>query len=248
VIAWRRTGRKFPAPFLLAGTLAAGTSPRFVAVIATINTIYFVILSLSLIISVFNPRPPTAAPFNAMFGSNMNRSRATKKIGFVVVMILFGVALFSTRYYLVDLPVYHFFGGGEGPDPPALHLRGEFVESNLGAAEGPSGALTVRMIAQQFVFVPQCVEVPAGVPVTFRMTSADVVHMLSFLGTDYGLKVVPGAVTEATFTFSKPGTFKIPCHEFCGAGHYAMRGQLNVVPREQFAGMLPGERRACELR
>jgi len=183
-----------------------------------------------------------------MFGSNMNRPRATKKIGFVVVMILFGVALFSTRYYLVDLPVYHFFGGGEGPDPPALHLRGEFVESNLGAAAGPSGALTVRMIAQQFVFVPQCVEVPAGVPVTFRMTSADVVHMLSFLGTDYGLKVVPGAVTEATFTFAKPGTFKIPCHEFCGAGHYAMRGQLNVVPRDQFAGMLPGERRACELR
>jgi cytochrome c oxidase subunit 2 len=183
-----------------------------------------------------------------MFGSNMNRSRATKKIGFVVGLILFGVALLSTRYYMVDEPVYHFFGGGEGPDPPALHLRGEFVESNLGAAEGSSGALTVRMIAQQFVFVPQCVEVPAGVPITFRMTSADVVHMLSFLGTDYGLKVVPGAVTEATFTFAKPGTFKIPCHEFCGAGHYAMRGQLNVVPQEQFARMLPGERRACEIR
>jgi hypothetical protein len=104
-----------------------------------------------------------------MFGSNMNRSRATKKIGFVLGLILFGVALLSTRYYMVDEPVYHFFGGGEGPDPPALHLRGEFVESNLGAAEGPSGALTVRMIAQQFVFVPQCVEVPAGVPVTFRV-------------------------------------------------------------------------------
>ena len=104
------------------------------------------------------------------------------------------------------------------------------------------------MIAQQFVFVPQCVEVPAGVPITFRMTSADVVHMLSFLGTDYGLKVVPGAVTEGTFTFAKPGTFKIPCHEFCGAGHYAMRGQLNVVPRDQFAALLPRERRTCEIR
>ena len=171
-----------------------------------------------------------------------------KKIGFVAAMTLFALALLSTRYHMAELPIYHFFGGGEGPEPSALHLRGEFVESNLGAAEGPSGSLTVRMIAQQFVFVPQCVVVPAGVPIAFRITSADVVHMLSFLGTDYGLKVVPGAVTEATFTFAKAGTFKIPCHEFCGAGHYAMRGQLNVVPRDQFASLLPDERRTCELR
>jgi len=162
-----------------------------------------------------------------------------KKIGFAAALILFTVAILSTRYYMVDLPVYHFLGGGDVTDPATLHLQGEFVESNLGAAEGPSGSLTVRMIAQQFVFVPQCVEVPAGVPITFRMTSADVVHML---------KVVPGAVTEATFTFAKPGIFKIPCHEFCGAGHYAMRGQLNVVPRDQFASLLPSERRTCELR
>ena len=104
------------------------------------------------------------------------------------------------------------------------------------------------MIAQQYVFLPQCIVVPAGVPVHFRITSADAVHMLSFLGTDYGLKALPGVVTESSFTFDKPGKFKIPCHEFCGAGHYAMRGQLEVVPRDQFASLLPGERRTCEPR
>ena len=171
-----------------------------------------------------------------------------KKIGFAAAIALFAVAILSTRYYMVDVPVYHFFGGGEGPEPVALHLRGEFVESNLGAAQEPSGSLTVRMLAQQFVFVPQCLVVPAGVPITFRISSADVVHMLSFLGTDYGLKVVPGAVTEATFTFAKPGIFQIPCHEFCGAGHYAMRGRLRVVPRDQFAPLAPSERRTCEQR
>jgi len=171
-----------------------------------------------------------------------------RKIGFVAAVTLVGLAMLSTRYYMVDLPVWHFFGGGKGPDPATLHLQGEFVESNLGAAEGAAGSLTVRMIAQQFVFVPQCIVVPAGVPITFRITSADAVHMLSFLGTDYGLKAVPGAVTEATFTFARAGEFKIPCHEFCGPGHYAMRGQLNVVPRDQFASVLPGERRTCELR
>jgi cytochrome c oxidase subunit II len=171
-----------------------------------------------------------------------------KRIGFVAALALVGVALLSTRYYMVDLPVWHFFGGGEGLDPATLHLHGEFVESNLGTAEGPGESVTVRMIAQQFVFVPQCIVVPVGVPVTFRVTSADAVHMLSFLGTNYGLKAVPGEVNEATFTFTKPGEFKVPCHEFCGAGHYAMRGQLHVVPRDQFASLLPGERRNCEPR
>ena len=171
-----------------------------------------------------------------------------KKIEFAAAITLVGLAILSTRYYEVDLPVWHFLGGGKGPDPATLHLRGEFVESNLGAAEDAAGSLTVRMIAQQFVFVPQCIVVPAGVPVRFRITSADAVHMLSFLGTNYGLKALPGAVTEATFAFDKPGQFKIPCHEFCGAGHYAMRGHLEVVPRDQFSSLLPGERRNCEPR
>ena len=168
-----------------------------------------------------------------------------KRLGFVAAMTLFALAILSTRYYMVDLPVWHYLGGGKDLDPAALHLRGEFVESNLGAAQGPAGSLIMRMIAQQYLFVPQCVVVPAGIPVHFRITSADTVHLLSFLGTGYGLKAVPGAVTEATFTFDKPGDFKIPCHEFCGAGHYAMRGQLEVVSQDQFASLLPSERRTC---
>jgi cytochrome c oxidase subunit 2 len=171
-----------------------------------------------------------------------------KKIGFIAAMTLVGLAILATRYDMVDLPVWHFFGGGRGLDPTGLHLQGEFVESNLGAAEGPARSLTVRMIAQQYVFVPQCIVVPAGVPITFRITSADIVHALSFAGTDYGLKAVPGPVTEATFTFSKVGEFKIPCQEFCGAGHYAMRSRLDVVPRDRFSSLLPGERRTCEPR
>lgn len=171
-----------------------------------------------------------------------------KKIAFIAAIVLVAGAVLSTRYTEVDLPVWHFLGGGQGPDPATLHLRGEFVESNLGAAEDPEGSLTVRMIAQQYVFVPQCIVVPAGVPVRFRITSADNVHMLSFLGTDYGLKAVPGTITEASFTFPKPGVFKIPCHEFCGPGHYAMRGELQVIPRDQFSALSLGERRTCGSR
>ncbi len=171
-----------------------------------------------------------------------------KKIGFAAAILLVAFLILSTRYYEVNLPVWRFLRGAQGPDPATLHLSGEFVESNLGAAANPDGSLTVRMIAQQYVFVPQCLVVPAGVPIRFRITSADAVHMLSFLGTDYGLRAVPGAVSEASFTFPEAREFKIPCHEFCGPGHYAMRGQLKVVPREQFPALRPAERRTCEQR
>ena len=47
-------------------------------------------------------------------------------------------------------------------DPTTLHLQGEFVESNLGTAVEPDGSVTVRIIAEQYDFVPHCVEVPVG--------------------------------------------------------------------------------------
>jgi hypothetical protein len=61
-------------------------------------------------------------------------------------------------------------------EPLTLHLGGEFVESNLGTTIEPDGSPTVRLIAQQYDFVPHCVRVPADTPVKFRLTSADVVH------------------------------------------------------------------------
>ena len=45
----------------------------------------------------------------------------------------------------------------EPTDPVTLHLQGEFVESNLGTALELDG-VTVRLIAQQYSFVPNCVK------------------------------------------------------------------------------------------
>lgn len=164
-------------------------------------------------------------------------------------MILLAVAIFATRYYEVDLPVWRFFTGeGVGVDPLTLHLEGEFVESNLGVAEEPNQPLTVRLIAQQYLFVPQCVEVPAGVPVRFRITSADVVHMLTLSDTNFQLKAVPGTVNERQYEFAASGEHAMPCREFCGAGHYAMRARIVVVPQDKFANLKPGERGSCAPR
>lgn len=155
-----------------------------------------------------------------------------QKLGFVLSIVLFGCIILATRFYIVDIPVWHFLGGGKGLNPATLHLAGEFVEGNIGATREPDGSFTVRMIAQQYVFVPQTIVVPAAVPVHFRITSADNVHLVSISGTQDNMKAVPGAITEANFTFKQPGEFEAPCREFCGPGHFAMRAHVKVLPRD----------------
>src|SRR5262245_14557922 len=67
-------------------------------------------------------------------------------------------------------------------DPKTLHLSGEFAEQNLGTTVGTDGGVTVRVIATQFMFVPRCIAVPHGRPVTLRFAAPDVIHGLPITG------------------------------------------------------------------
>jgi cytochrome c oxidase subunit 2 len=130
-------------------------------------------------------------------------------------------------------------------DPTTLHLQGEFVESNLGTAVEPDGSVTVRLIAEQYDFIPHCVQVPAGTPVKFRLTSADVVHGFLLPNTNVNTMVVPGFVAEVRTRFTTRGEYAMPCHEFCGLGHHAMWAHVRVVPKERFANPTYLERTRC---
>jgi cytochrome c oxidase subunit II len=154
----------------------------------------------------------------------------------------------ATRYYQIDEPLLQRFRNSHEIDPLALHLSGEFVENNLGTEQDADGSVTVRMIAEQYLFIPHCVLVPAGVPVHLRITSADNVHALMIGGTDYSVRAIPGAITQAQLQFPRAGDYKTVCREFCGAGHFAMRSEVKVVPREQFPTLHGDERGSCALR
>jgi cytochrome c oxidase subunit 2 len=130
-------------------------------------------------------------------------------------------------------------------DPTTLHLQGEFVESNLGTAVEPDGSVTVRIIAEQYEFVPHCVQVPVGTAVKFRLTSADVVHGFLLPDTNVNTMVVPGFVAEVRTRFAKEGEYAMPCHEFCGLGHHAMWAHVRVVQEERFANPTSVERIRC---
>jgi cytochrome c oxidase subunit 2 len=130
-------------------------------------------------------------------------------------------------------------------DPTTLHLGGEFAESNLGTAAERDASVTVRLIAQQYAFVPDCARLPADTPVKFRITSADVIHGFMLPATNVNTMVLPGFIAEVRTSFSRPGVYEMPCHEFCGYGHHGMWARVEVVPKAQFPQLTATERTSC---
>jgi cytochrome c oxidase subunit 2 len=95
----------------------------------------------------------------------------------------------------------------------------------------------VYVVARQFLFEPGTAEpirVPANSEVTFYVTSADVTHGFEVAGTNVNVMVIPGQVAEITVRFDEPAEYGIVCHEYCGAGHHTMAGQLVVVPEDEY--------------
>ena len=118
----------------------------------------------------------------------------------MIVGVLVGMAAFA-GIHQATMPQ----GRVETTDPTTLHLSGEFVESNLGSALEPDGSVTVRAIGQQYSFTPQCILVPADTPITFRATSADVVHGFLIEGTNINTMLVPGYVSELPIALQGAG-------------------------------------------
>ncbi len=80
--------------------------------------------------------------------------------------------------------------------------------------------------------------VPARRPVKLILTSRDVIH--SFYVPQFRIKqdAVPGQATLTWFEAKEPGTYDIFCAEYCGTGHSAMLGQVEVVAEEDYERML----------
>jgi cytochrome c oxidase subunit II len=131
----------------------------------------------------------------------------------------------------------------ETVDPLSLHISGEFVESNLGTATEADGSVTVRIVAQQYSFTPQCIVVPANTPVTFRATSADVVHGFLITHTNINSMLEPGYISTFRTTFEQPGDHLMPCHEFCGVGHEGMWAHVKVIDHDAYTRMAANTRR-----
>ncbi len=100
--------------------------------------------------------------------------------------------------------------------------------ADRGVSINPDGSVDVTMVAMLFAFQPNEIRVPAGRPITFRMTSIDVIHGFQIVGTNANTMVIPGYVSQFTTTFDTPGEYLIVCNEYCGLDHHVMAATLIV--------------------
>lgn len=147
----------------------------------------------------------------------------------VIVALVVAVMIYSGLHWTAVAP-----SNVETIDAGRLHLSGEFMEANLGTAIQPDRSAVVRVIAQQYSFVPRCIVVPTDTPITFRVTSPDVVHGFLIAGTNVNSMVVPGYVAEVRTRFDKAGEHVMPCHEYCSVGHEGMWARVKVLDRLEF--------------
>jgi cytochrome c oxidase subunit 2 len=85
------------------------------------------------------------------------------------------------------------------------------------------------------VMAPQNVLVlPKGRTVLLRIRSMDVIHSLFLPNFRVKQDAMPGMTIETWFVPTAEGKFEIACAEHCGLGHYRMRGEVRVVPAEQY--------------
>lgn len=111
-------------------------------------------------------------------------------------------------------------------------------------AQADSGTPSVlTIIAKQWVFEPETIEVAVGEPVTIQVRAIDVDHGISFSGVgpftctseQFGQCILlPDETVTVTFTPRTRGSFAFFCTRFCGEaadgshGHATMRGTLVV--------------------
>jgi cytochrome c oxidase subunit II len=137
----------------------------------------------------------------------------------VVLLLLFAGTVLVTATGDAVHPPSHI----ETIDPQALASDPEF--GNPSVKLQSDGGAVVSVVAQMFSFSPDPIEIPANQPVTFRITSADVIHGFEVVGTNANAMAIPGYISQFTVTF-RPGEYIIGCNEYCGLAHHTMVGKL----------------------
>jgi cytochrome c oxidase subunit II len=75
-------------------------------------------------------------------------------------------------------------------------------------------------------------------PVKVELRSYDVLHNFYVPQFRAKMDTLPGIITYYWFTPTKTGDFEILCAEYCGTGHYAMRGKVLVDEKQDYSNWL----------
>ena len=85
------------------------------------------------------------------------------------------------------------------------------------------------------------VRLPLDRPVKVLLRAKDVLHDFYVPQIRSKMDMVPGMVSYFWFTPTKTGKYEVLCAEFCGVGHYNMRGHMIVEEQGVFDQWLKGQ-------
>jgi cytochrome c oxidase subunit II len=176
----------------------------------------------------------------------------------VIVLALLGVALRrGARGGRARFPggdnVFILVAGGLIPFLILVGLLLEVFRTGAALRQREPAALVVDAVGHQFwwefrypqhgVVTANEVHVPAGRPVEFHLTSADVIHSFWFPELQGKLDMNPGGVNRLWLQADEPGVYRGQCAEFCGVQHAFMAMLLIAQTEEEFAAWLERVRR-----
>jgi cytochrome c oxidase subunit II len=145
----------------------------------------------------------------------------------------FGV--FSIVLFILMTGIFGFSYGQHPPsgmdmiDPETVDSTPPFDQPGLKMIR--QNHYEANIVAMTFGYKPSKLEIPVGSTVNFRVTSKDVEHSFTIVGTTVNMMVTPGSINEKEYTFKKPGKYLILCNEYCGAGHQMMTMTIEVVKK-----------------
>jgi cytochrome aa3-600 menaquinol oxidase subunit 2 len=128
----------------------------------------------------------------------------------IVILTILGVLSFQ---YMISIDYGKYFSPNTQPEVIKVIAKQyvwEFIY--------PNGTVSIDKVTIQ-----------AGKPYIFELTSMDVIHAFYIVQLGYKFEAIPGYNYSLPIQINQPGVYDIFCAEFCGPGHYAMIGTLQVV-------------------
>lgn len=142
-------------------------------------------------------------------------------LGAIMLVLFLGALLYASVAMGIHLP-----GPAGAINPPAVMTTPPFDKPGVHQT-GPNEYQAV-VIGYAWGFTPATLHVPVGANVTFTATTLDVIHGFELEGTRLNMMLIPGRISQNTYRFTRPGTYALICHEYCGLGHQTMHAQVIV--------------------
>lgn len=195
--------------------------------ITILVSVSFAIVLLMLGVTVLRDRAKPGKKAHYDHGDSLHDKRFTAVVSVTVFIVLDAWVLFIA---MQDLREGHWNIPAE--DQPGIYrvqVLGQQWAWNF-RTEGADGEFGT---ADDIVTINE-LHIPVDRPVSFRMTSKDVIH--SFFVPEMRAKrdLNPGAINRMWFQALKTGEFDIPCAELCGYAHYQMAAKLIVLEQDVF--------------